>query len=62
LATFGLPFITARNKHGTNANCKKWFELKTRMGKNCKIDKLKSEGRPNISGTQAALKLELPWS
>jgi hypothetical protein len=40
-------------------NCKKWFELKTRLGKNYAIDKFNSEGRPNICGTQAATKPEL---
>jgi hypothetical protein len=39
-------------------NCKKWFELKTELGKNCTIDKFYSEGRPNICCTQAATKPE----
>jgi hypothetical protein len=37
---------------------KKWFGLKTRLGKNCTIDKCSSEGRPNICGTQTATKPE----
>jgi hypothetical protein len=40
-------------------NCKKWFELKTRLGKNCTIDKFNSEGRPNICGIEAFMKPEL---
>jgi hypothetical protein len=36
-------------------NCKKWFELKTRLGKYCKIDKFNSDWRPNICGTHAAM-------
>jgi hypothetical protein len=39
-------------------NCKKWFELKTRLGKNCTISKFNSEGRPNVCGMQAAAKPE----
>jgi hypothetical protein len=39
-------------------NCKKWFELKTRLGKNCTIDEFNSEGRSNICGTQVATKPE----
>jgi hypothetical protein len=39
-------------------NCKKWFELKTWLGKNCTTDKLNSEGQPNICATQAAMKPE----
>jgi hypothetical protein len=39
-------------------NCKNWFELKTRLGKNCTIDKFNSEVQPNICGTQAAMKSE----
>jgi hypothetical protein len=35
-------------------NCKKWFELKARLDKNCTIDKFNSEGRPNICGTYDA--------
>jgi hypothetical protein len=38
--------------------CKQWFELKTRLGKNCTIDKFNSKGRPNICGKQAAAKPE----
>jgi hypothetical protein len=38
---------------------KKWFELKTRLGKNCTIDKFSSEGRPNICGRQTATEPEL---
>jgi hypothetical protein len=34
-------------------NCKNWSELKTQLGKNCTIDKLNSEGPPNIRGTRA---------
>jgi hypothetical protein len=38
-------------------NCKKWFELKkTWLDKSCTIDKLNSEGRPNICGMQTATK------
>jgi hypothetical protein len=40
-------------------NCKIWFELKTRLGKNCTIDEFNSEEWPNICGTQAAMKPEL---
>jgi hypothetical protein len=40
-------------------NCKKWFELKTRLGKNCAICKFNSEGQPNICGMQLATKPEL---
>jgi hypothetical protein len=40
-------------------NSKKWFELKTRLAKNCTIDKFGSEGQPDICGTQAAMKPEL---
>jgi hypothetical protein len=39
-------------------NCKKWFELKIRLGKNCTIDKFNSERWPNICGMQAAMKPE----
>jgi hypothetical protein len=39
-------------------NFKKGFELKTRLGKNCTIDKINSEGRPNICGMQVAMKPE----
>jgi hypothetical protein len=41
-------------------NCKKWFELKTRLSKNCTIDKFHSEGRPNVCGTQGAAEAEHP--
>jgi hypothetical protein len=34
-------------------NFKKWFELKTELGKNCTTDKFNSEGWPNICGMQA---------
>jgi hypothetical protein len=37
---------------------KKWFELKTRLGENCIIDKFNSERRPDVCGTQAAPKAE----
>jgi hypothetical protein len=40
-------------------NCKKWFELKTRLRKYCIIDKFNSEGWPNICSTHAATKPEL---
>jgi hypothetical protein len=39
-------------------NCKKWFELKTWLGKNCTVDKFNSEGQPDICGMQAATKPE----
>jgi hypothetical protein len=39
-------------------NCKKWFELKTWLGKNGTVDKFNSEGWPNICGMQAATKTE----
>jgi hypothetical protein len=41
-------------------NCKKLLQLKTRLGKNCTIDKFTSEGWPNICGTQAVAKLYVP--
>jgi hypothetical protein len=37
-------------------NCKKLFELKTWLGKNCTIDKFNSEGRPNVCCMQGATK------
>jgi hypothetical protein len=39
-------------------NCKKWFELKAWLGKNCTIDKFYSDGQPNIYGMQVATKPE----
>jgi hypothetical protein len=39
-------------------NCKKLFDLKTRLGKNCTIDNFNSEGWPNVCGTQGAAEAE----